>query len=106
MIDPVIDDRYIFLESILSAKDSLYLSYLGQNPIDQTESYPSSVISELLDYIADHFTTKEDLNINDAEYRSQIQKRLIKEEHLNAYDIKNFLKNDVLHYHHLMIPVL
>lgn len=89
-----IDDRYIFLESILSAKDSLYLSYLGQNPIDQTESYPSSVISELLDYIADHFTTKEDLNINDAEYRSQIQKRLIKEEHLNAYDIKNFLKND------------
>ena len=87
-----IDDRYIFLEAILSSQKSLYLSYLGQNPADQTEKYPSSVVSELLDYIADNFTTCEDKNITDAEYRSQIKKRLIKLEHLNAYDPKNFIK--------------
>lgn len=87
-----IDDRYIFLETILSSQKSLYLSYLGQNPADQTEKYPSSVISELLDYIADNFTTCENENITDAEYRSQIKKRLIKLEHLNAYDPKNFIK--------------
>lgn len=87
-----IDDRYIFLEAILSSQESLYLSYLGQKPVDQKETYPSAVVSELLDYIADNFTTCDDENITDAEYRSQIKKRLIKVEHLNAYDPQNFVK--------------
>ncbi len=44
------DDRYLFLETILSARDALYISYIGQSVRDNTEIPPSVLVSELLDY--------------------------------------------------------
>ena len=49
------DDRYLFLETLISARDSLYLSYVGQSVRDNSERPPSVVVSELLDYLATHF---------------------------------------------------
>ena len=45
------DDRYLFLESILSARDVLYLSYVGQSVRDNTPLPPSVLVSELLDAV-------------------------------------------------------
>ncbi|SDZ78671.1 DNA helicase/exodeoxyribonuclease V, gamma subunit [Thiothrix caldifontis] len=45
------EDRYLFLESILSARDGLYISYLGQSPHDNSELPPSVLVSELMDYL-------------------------------------------------------
>ncbi len=45
------DDRYLFLESILSARDVLYLSYVGQSIRDNSELPPSVLVSELLDAV-------------------------------------------------------
>ena len=45
------EDRYLFLESLLSARDWLYISYVGQSPQDNTELPPSVLVSELLDYL-------------------------------------------------------
>jgi exodeoxyribonuclease V gamma subunit len=45
------DDRYLFLESILSARDVLYLSYVGQSIKDNSELPPSVLVSELLDAV-------------------------------------------------------
>ncbi|MFH0975387.1 MAG: exodeoxyribonuclease V subunit gamma [Spirochaetota bacterium] len=45
------DDRYLFLEAIISAGQSLYISYTGQSIKDNSEIQPSVVVSELLDYI-------------------------------------------------------
>lgn len=45
------EDRYLFLESILSARDWLYISYVGQSPQDNSELPPSVLVSELLDYL-------------------------------------------------------
>lgn len=45
------DDRQLFLESLLSARDTLYISYPGRSQRDQSESPPSVVIAELLDYV-------------------------------------------------------
>ena len=45
------DDRYLFLESIISAEQRLYISYTGQSIQDNSEIQPSVVVSELLDYI-------------------------------------------------------
>ncbi|MBO0613248.1 exodeoxyribonuclease V subunit gamma [Thiothrix fructosivorans] len=45
------EDRYLFLESILSARDWLYISYIGQSPHDNSELPPSVLVSELLDYV-------------------------------------------------------
>ena len=44
-------DKFLFLEALLSAKDKLYLSYIGQDVKTKTEIPPSPVIDELLDYI-------------------------------------------------------
>lgn len=43
-----LDDRYLFLETLLSARQALYLSYLGRSPRDNSELPPSVLVSELL----------------------------------------------------------
>lgn len=45
------EDRYLFLESILSARDLLYISYVGQSIKDNSEMPPSVLVSELLDAV-------------------------------------------------------
>jgi exodeoxyribonuclease V gamma subunit len=49
------DDRYLFLEAILSARGSLYISYVGQSIRDNTVIPPSVMVSEILDYIEQGF---------------------------------------------------
>jgi len=46
-----LDDRYLFLEVLLSARDVLYISYLGNDVRDNSPREPSVVVSELVDYI-------------------------------------------------------
>jgi exodeoxyribonuclease V gamma subunit len=45
------EDRYIFLEALLSARSVLYISYRGQDIRDNSSRQPSVVVSELLDYL-------------------------------------------------------
>jgi len=45
------DDRYLFLEALLSARDRLHLSWVGQSAIDNTERPCSVLVSQLRDYI-------------------------------------------------------
>lgn len=45
------NDRYLFLEALLSARDYFYISYVGQSIHDNTVMPPSVLVSELLDYI-------------------------------------------------------
>ncbi len=45
------DDRYLFLESIISARDSLILTYPGLSQSDNHEAPPSVLVSELLDFL-------------------------------------------------------
>lgn len=52
------DDKYLFLETILSARESLYISYTGQSIRDNSPIPPSVVVSELLDYIEQGFYIK------------------------------------------------
>ncbi|MEO4048024.1 exodeoxyribonuclease V subunit gamma [Pseudomonas sp. CAU 1711] len=46
-----LDDRYLFLETLLSARDGLYLSYVGRDPRDNAELPPSVLVSELLEAV-------------------------------------------------------
>jgi len=45
------DDRYLFLEAIISARRSLYLSYQGRNIKNNNEKQPSLVVKELMEYL-------------------------------------------------------
>ena len=45
------EDRYLFLESLLCARDTLYLSYTGRDIRRNNERQPSVLVRELLDYV-------------------------------------------------------
>ncbi len=49
------EDRYIFLETIISAREILYISFVGQSIMDNSPSPPSVLVTELLDYIEHGF---------------------------------------------------
>jgi exodeoxyribonuclease V gamma subunit len=49
------DDRYLFLEAILSSRQRLYISYVGQDIRDNTPVVPSVLVSELMDYVHQEF---------------------------------------------------
>ncbi|MGF1760835.1 exodeoxyribonuclease V subunit gamma [Photobacterium sagamiensis] len=44
------DDRYLFLEAIQSAQETLYISYVGRSIQDNSEKVPSVLVSELVEY--------------------------------------------------------
>jgi exodeoxyribonuclease V gamma subunit len=45
------DDRYLFLEALLSARDCFYLSYIGRDERSNTLREPAVLVSELYDHI-------------------------------------------------------
>jgi len=53
------DDRYLFLEALISAREKLYISYTGQSIIDNSVMPPSVLVSELIDYIEEGFKFSE-----------------------------------------------
>ena len=46
------DDRYLLLEALLSARQKVYISWVGRNIRDNTERPPSVLIGQLQDHIA------------------------------------------------------
>lgn len=46
-----LDDRYLLLETLLSAREALYLSYVGRDPRDNAVLPPSVLLSEVLEAV-------------------------------------------------------
>ncbi|NDV90651.1 exodeoxyribonuclease V subunit gamma [Alteromonas sp. 345S023] len=47
-----LEDRYLFLEAIISTRESLYLSYQGNDVKNNSERQPSLVLAEFLDMLS------------------------------------------------------
>lgn len=45
------DDRYLFLEAMLSARQRLYISWQGRRATDNAEQPPSVLVAQLLDHL-------------------------------------------------------
>ncbi|MFZ5764779.1 MAG: exodeoxyribonuclease V subunit gamma [Thermodesulfobacteriota bacterium] len=45
------NDKYLFLETLISARDILYISYTGQSIVDNSPVPPAAPVGELLDYL-------------------------------------------------------
>ncbi|NHA03469.1 exodeoxyribonuclease V subunit gamma [Mucilaginibacter sp. HC2] len=45
------NDRHLFLETVLSARDRLYISYIGRSQKDNSLIPPSALVDELVDYV-------------------------------------------------------
>ena len=50
-----VEDRYLMLETLLCARQRLYLSYTGRSLKDNSELQPSVLLQELMDFIDAHF---------------------------------------------------
>ncbi|CCK82346.1 exodeoxyribonuclease V subunit gamma [Desulfobacula toluolica] len=46
------DDRYLFLEALLSAREKFYISYVGRDVRDNSPRMPSVLVGQLRDYIS------------------------------------------------------
>lgn len=46
-----LDDRYLFLEALLSARDKFYISFNGRSCFNNEPQVPSVLVSELLEYL-------------------------------------------------------
>jgi len=65
------DDRYLFLENLLSARRTLYISYTGQDQRDNKPLPPSELVNELLDYLGrDGLLTQHPLQPFNSDYFS------------------------------------
>ncbi len=49
------DQRYLFLEAVLSAREHLGISYIGRDARDNAERQPSVLLGELLDYVDENY---------------------------------------------------
>lgn len=54
------DDKYLFLEAIISARNKFYISYVGRSIRDNARIPPSVLVGELMDYIEEAFGISED----------------------------------------------
>lgn len=52
------DDRYLFLESLISARDTLILTYPGLSQTDNAQAPPSVLVAELFDYLDSRYTVR------------------------------------------------
>jgi exodeoxyribonuclease V gamma subunit len=65
-------DKYLFIDTLLAAREKLYLSYIGQSVKDNTEIPPSIVVDTLLDYLeSDSIAIKHPLHGFSARYQKE-----------------------------------
>jgi exonuclease V gamma subunit len=58
-IDRRHSDNSLFIEAILNACDKVYISYVGRNPEEDVELYPSSTLSTFIDLINEKILKEE-----------------------------------------------
>ncbi|EEQ07420.1 Exodeoxyribonuclease V gamma chain [Yersinia bercovieri ATCC 43970] len=90
------DDRYLFLEALLSAQQQLYISYIGRSIQDNSKRYPSVLVSELIEYISQsyHLPGDEELSADDSAKR--VIKHLLCLHARMPFSVENFIENSEL----------
>ena len=74
------DDRYLFLEALLSAQEIFYISYIGLSLVNNKEYFPSILVSQLMDYLIEY---------SDLEEKAQ----LIQNHPITVFSPNNFKEN-------------
>lgn len=84
------DDKYLFLEALISARQTLYISYIGQNVQDNTQAPPSVLVSELLDYIKAGFGLSSEQMITRHKLQAFSPAYFKQDQRLFSYSRENF----------------
>ncbi len=92
------DDRYLFLEALLSARDVFQLSYVGKNIRTNDEEPASVVVGELLEALALSMTPsmvksladKLEFRLVDSARRAAVRRAVVVEHPLHAFSRRYF----------------
>jgi exodeoxyribonuclease V gamma subunit len=81
------EDRFLFLEALLAARDHLVITYSGRDPRTNERRAPAVPVAELLDVLGRTATLGHDDEEQDA---SALRRRLIVEHPLQPFSPRNF----------------
>ncbi|MBB5019413.1 exodeoxyribonuclease V gamma subunit [Chitinivorax tropicus] len=84
------DDRWLFLETLVSARQVLYLSYMGRDQRDNSELPPSVLVADLLDTIGVGFHRLEDASLAPDEQAARIRQQVVVEHPLQPFNASYF----------------
>ena len=85
------DDKYLFLEALLSARNKFYISYVGQSIQDNVRIPPSVLVSELIDCIKDGFGFSEEQVVIFHRLQAFSPEYFKKDSKLFSYSFENFI---------------
>ncbi|TKI05928.1 exodeoxyribonuclease V subunit gamma [Martelella alba] len=85
------DDRYLFLEALLSARQRFYISYIGRSIQDNAARYPSVLVSELADYIAQSFCLPGDESLDVDASAEHVRRHLVQGHPRMPFAPENFI---------------
>ena len=82
------DDRYMFLEALLSARDVMHISWVGHSMRDNSELPPSVLVGQLRDYLANGWHVSS--NGDDADSRKRTLASITTIHPLQAFSSRYF----------------
>ncbi|HEI8868411.1 exodeoxyribonuclease V subunit gamma [Serratia sp. AKBS12] len=85
------DDRYLFLEAILSAQQQLYISFIGRSIQDNSERYPSVLVTELLEYLQQSYCLPGDEHLDADGSAQRVGEHLLRWHARMPFAAENFL---------------
>jgi exodeoxyribonuclease V gamma subunit len=88
------DDRQLFLEAILSARDALHLSYVGRSAQDGSERPASVLIDQLLRLCDQHFVFADEDNTLSLGLEGAVSSALRHEHALHRFDARYFQRGE------------
>jgi exodeoxyribonuclease V gamma subunit len=87
------DDRYAFLEALLSARERLLLSYVGRSVRDNSVIPPSVVVNDVIDALAQSFVLDSNPGADAVTRRAELVRRLVVQHPLQPFSPAAFRKN-------------
>lgn len=94
------EDRYLFLEAIVSARDSLWLSYRSRNQKSNEDQTASVVLAEFMDFVRAGFYCEGDENEADPIQQENVTNNIFMQHPLQPFNKQYFLKNSSLFSYH------
>ena len=93
------DDRQLFLEAVLSARDALHLSYVGRSAQDGTERPASVLVDQLLRLCDQHFVFAGGDHTLSLGLEGAVSKSIAHEHALHRFDARYFQRGGSSAYH-------
>ena len=98
------DDRYLFLEALISAQQTLYISYIGRSIQDNSERFPSVLVQELMDYIGQsHYLPGDELLTSD-QSEAKVKAHITRLHTRMPFDAQNYLPGEQQSYAREWLP--